>query len=317
MHSSPDARARTGSRFGETVIPAKAGNQGLRAWVPAFAGATVSLFQPANLRRIAIALSIVLALIFIAPAFTPAHAQAAPAQAQAGAQALTPSLAQPLPAVTVGKIGGEPVSMPMQVLLLMTGITLLPAALLGLTAFTRIIIVLGLLRQALGTGQTPSNQVLLALALFLTAMVMTPVFDQAWATGIAPYLNDQMDFRSAWTAASEPFRGFMLAQIRETDLMTFAGLSNSGPYATPQDVPFSVLAASFLTSELKTAFEIAFLIYIPFVIIDLVVASVLMSMGMMMLSPMLISAPFKILLFVLVDGWVLVVGSLAASFNVA
>ena len=152
-------------------------------------------------------------------------------------------------------------------------------------------------------------------ALFLTAMVMMPVFDQAWAAGIAPYLNDQMDFRSAWTAASEPFRGFMLAQIRENDLMTFAGLSNSGPYATPQDVPFSVLAASFLTSELKTAFEIAFLIYIPFVIIDLVVASVLMSMGMMMLSPMLISAPFKILLFVLVDGWVLVVGSLAASFN--
>ena len=181
----------------------------------------------------------------------------------------------------------------------------------------RLIIVLGLLRQALGTGQTPGNQVLLALALFLTAMVMTPVFDQAWAAGIAPYLNDQMDFRSAWTAASDPFRGFMLAQIRENDLMTFAGLSNSGPYATPQDVPFSVLAASFLTSELKTAFEIAFLIYIPFVIIDLVVASVLMSMGMMMLSPMLISAPFKILLFVLVDGWVLVVGTLAASFNVA
>ncbi|MDI9237418.1 flagellar type III secretion system pore protein FliP [Lysobacter sp. LF1] len=247
----------------------------------------------------------------------PASAQSAPAQplAQVGAQTMMPSLNQPLPAVTVGKIGGEPVSMPMQVLLLMTGITLLPAALLGLTAFTRIIIVLGLLRQALGTGQTPSNQVLLALALFLTAMVMTPVFDQSWAAGIAPYLNDQMDFRSAWAAASEPFRGFMLAQIRENDLMTFAGLSNSGPYATPQDVPFSVLAASFLTSELKTAFEIAFLIYIPFVIIDLVVASVLMSMGMMMLSPMLISAPFKILLFVLVDGWVLVVGSLAASFN--
>jgi len=167
----------------------------------------------------------------------------------------------------------------------------------------------------LGTGQTPGNQVLLALALFLTAMIMMPVFDQAWATGISPYLNDQMDFKAAWTAASEPFRGFMLAQVRQNDLMTFAGLSHTGPYASPQDVPFGVLAASFLTSELKTAFEIAFLIYIPFVIIDLVVASVLMSMGMMMLSPMLVSAPFKILLFVLVDGWVLVVGSLAASFN--
>jgi flagellar biosynthesis protein FliP len=243
--------------------------------------------------------------------------------ATASAQATQPAApvaapavpAQPLPDVEVGNIGGQPVSMPLQVLALMTGITLLPAALLGLTAFTRIIIVLGLLRQALGTGQTPSNQVLLALALFLTAMVMMPVFDQAWTNGIAPYLDDTLDFRSAWAAASEPFRGFMLAQVRETDLMTFAGLSQTGPYATPADVPFGVLAASFLTSELKTAFEIAFLVYIPFVIIDLVVASVLMSMGMMMLSPMLISAPFKILLFVLVDGWVLVVGSLAASFN--
>ncbi|TBR06837.1 MAG: flagellar biosynthesis protein FliP [Lysobacter sp.] len=246
------------------------------------------------------------------------HAQGAPRSpnaATANAQPATAPSSRPLPSVNVGQVGGQPVSMPLQVLLLMTGITLLPAALMGLTAFTRIIIVLGLLRQALGTGQTPSNQVLLALALFLTFMVMTPTFDAAWAAGIGPYLDGTMDFKSAWAAGSQPFRGFMLAQVRETDLMTFAGLSNSGPYATAQDVPFSVLAASFLTSELKTAFEIAFLIYIPFVIIDLVVASVLMSMGMMMLSPMIISAPFKILLFVLVDGWVLVVGSLAASFN--
>jgi len=239
----------------------------------------------------------------------------ASAQVAAPATPATVTPGQPLPSVKVGQIGGQPVSMPLQVLALMTSITFLPAALLGLTAFTRIIIVLGLLRQALGTGQTPGNQVLLALALFLTAMIMMPVFDQAWAAGISPYLNDQMDFKTAWTAASEPFRGFMLAQVRQNDLMTFAGLSHTGPYASPQDVPFGVLAASFLTSELKTAFEIAFLIYIPVVIIDLVVASVLMSMGMMMLSPMLVSAPFKILLFVLVDGWVLVVGSLAASFN--
>ena len=250
----------------------------------------------------------------LAPSIASAQAVQAPPPAAAPA-APSAASAKPLPSVDVGNIGNQPVSMPLQVLALMTGITLLPAALLGLTAFTRIIIVLGLLRQALGTGQTPSNQVLLALALFLTAMVMMPVFDQAWANGIAPYLDDSLDFRSAWAAASEPFRGFMLAQVRETDLMTFAGLSQTGPYATPADVPFGVLAASFLTSELKTAFEIAFLVYIPFVIIDLVVASVLMSMGMMMLSPMLISAPFKILLFVLVDGWVLVVGSLAASFN--
>lgn len=243
---------------------------------------------------------------------TNAMAQTAPSSSPTTPAA---TAAQPLPEVTVGNIGGQPVSMPLQVLALMTGITLLPAALMGLTAFTRIIIVLGLLRQALGTGQTPGNQVLLALALFLTSMIMMPVFDQSWSAGIAPYLADQIDFKTAWAAASEPFRGFMLAQVRQNDLMTFAGLSGTGPYATPQDVPFGVLAASFLTSELKTAFEIAFLIYIPFVIIDLVVASVLMSMGMMMMSPMLISAPFKILLFVLVDGWVLVVGSLAASFN--
>jgi flagellar biosynthetic protein FliP len=264
------------------------------------------------------------ALAFAAFAFAvPAVAQTAttgPAGqpvAQSAVQNVQAAPSQALPPVTVGRIGGEPVSMPLQVLLLMTGITLLPAALLGVTAFTRIIIVLALLRQALGTGQTPGNQVLLALALFLTFMVMMPTFDASWTAGIAPYLNDQMDFRTAWSQASLPFREFMLAQVRENDLMTFAGLSNSGPYATPQDVPFGVLAASFLTSELKTAFEIAFLIYIPFVIIDLVVASVLMSMGMMMLSPMLVSAPFKILLFVLVDGWVLVVGSLAASFNPA
>lgn len=240
----------------------------------------------------------------LAASFLPADAWAQAAQSTAT-----------LPDVTLGNVGKDPVSVPMQVLLLMTGITLLPAALMGISAFTRITIVLAMLRQALGTGQTPSNQVLLSLSLFLTVMVMMPVFDQAWSVGISPYLNHQMDFKTAWGAALEPFRGFMLAQVRENDLLTFAGLSSTGPYATPADVPFHVLAASFLTSELKTAFEIAFLIYIPFVIIDLVVASVLMSMGMMMLSPMLVSAPFKILLFVLVDGWVLVVGSLAASFN--
>ena len=222
-----------------------------------------------------------------------------------------------LPDVNVGKIGGQPVSLPLQTLLLMTAITLIPSMLLVLTAFTRIIIVLGLLRQALGTGQTPSNQVLLGLALFLTAMVMMPVWQKAWGTGMAPYLNGEIDFQTAWTLTTQPLRAFMLAQIRETDLMTFAGMAGHGTYDGPDAIPFPVLVASFVTSELKTAFEIGFLIFIPFVIIDLVVASVLMSMGMMMLSPMLVSAPFKILLFVLVDGWVLVVGTLAASFNAA
>ena len=174
---------------------------------------------------------------------------------------------------------------------------------------------LALLRQALGTGQTPSNQVLVGLALFLTALVMTPVWEAAWNSGFGPYLNGQIDFRTAWDLGTAPLRGFMLAQVRETDLMTFAGLAGHSTYSGPDDVPFQVLVASFVTSELKTAFEIGFLIFIPFIIIDLVVASVLMSMGMMMLSPMLVSAPFKILLFVLVDGWVLTVGTLAASFN--
>ena len=220
-----------------------------------------------------------------------------------------------LPDVTVGQIGNAPVSLPLQTLLLMTAITLIPSMLLVLTAFTRIIVVLALLRQALGTGQTPSNQVLVGLALFLTALVMTPVWAAAWNSGFGPYLNGQIDFRTAWDLGTAPLRGFMLAQVRETDLMTFAGLAGHSTYSGPDDVPFQVLVASFVTSELKTAFEIGFLIFIPFIIIDLVVASVLMSMGMMMLSPMLVSAPFKILLFVLVDGWVLTVGTLAASFN--
>ena len=221
----------------------------------------------------------------------------------------------PLPNVTVGRIGDAPVSVPIQTLLLMTAITLLPSLLLVMTSFTRIIIVLAMLRQALGTGQTPSNQILAGLALFLTAMIMMPVWQKAWEAGFGPYLNGEMEFRSAWDLGTAPLRAFMLAQIRETDLMTFAGLAGHGTYASPEAIPFPILAASFVTSELKTAFEIAFLIFIPFVIIDIVVASVLMSMGMMMLSPMLISAPFKILLFVLVDGWVLTIGTLAASFN--
>lgn len=232
-----------------------------------------------------------------------AMAQAAPAQLPA------------LPELTVGKVGNQSVSLPLQTLLLMTAITLLPSMLLVLTAFTRITIVLGLLRQALGTGQTPSNQVLMGLALFLTALVMMPVWDKAWSQGMGPYLNGQIDFSTAWTLTTQPLRAFMLAQVREADLMTFAGMAGNGTYSGPEAIPFPVLVASFVTSELKTAFEIGFLIFIPFVIIDLVVASVLMSMGMMMMSPMLVSAPFKILLFVLVDGWVLTVGTLAASFN--
>ncbi len=228
-----------------------------------------------------------------------------------------PAVAMPtLPDLTVAQVGDQRVSLPLQVLLLMTAITLLPSALLAITAFTRIIIVLALLRQALGTGQTPSNQVLVGLALFLTALVMMPVGEQAWSAGIAPYLDGSMPAGEAWSAASAPFREFMLAQVRDNDLLAFAGLAGyPDGFAGPAEVPFHVLAGAYLTSELRTAFEIGFLLFIPFVVIDLVVASVLMSMGMMMLSPLIISFPFKIMLFVLVDGWVLVIGTLAAGFH--
>ncbi|MCE3003612.1 MAG: flagellar type III secretion system pore protein FliP [Xanthomonadaceae bacterium] len=233
-----------------------------------------------------------------------------------------PALAQQqggLPAVTVTNLpqGGQQWSVSLQVLLLMSAITLLPAALLAMTAFTRIIIVLALLRQALGTGATPSNQVLIGLALFLTAFVMGPVIDAAWANGIAPYLDGRLAFDAAFAATLEPFRGFMLANVRENDLMLFTRLAGVESWSSPEEVRFPVLVAAFLTSELRTAFEIGFLLFVPFVVIDLVVASILMSMGMMMMSPMLVSAPFKILLFVLVDGWALVIGSLAASFKAA
>ena len=211
--------------------------------------------------------------------------------------------------------GATQYSLSIQTLLLMTGLTLLPAILLSMTAFIRIIVVLGLLRQALGTGQTPTNQILIGLALLLTFFVMSPVMDRIYTDAAQPYLDGKMEFMPALEAGAKPLRSFMLAQTREADLMTFAKLAEQGPYNTPDEIPFTVLAAAFMTSELTTAFQIGFLLFIPFVIIDLVVSSVLMSMGMMMLSPMLISLPFKLMLFVLVDGWSLVLGTLAASFQ--
>lgn len=268
------------------------------------------------MRRLLLPLLFLLCLC--APSLALAQAQPADPPANAAAPANAPAASPTLPAlpsVTVGQIGDNKVSLPLQTLLLMTAITLIPSALLAMTAFTRIVIVLALLRQALGTGQTPSNQVLVGLGLFLTMLVMLPVGEKAWAQGMAPYLNGQIDFSTAWTLTTGPLRDFMLAQVRETDLMTFAGLAGHGAYAGPADVPFPIVVASFITSELKTAFEIGFLIFIPFVIIDLVVASVLMSMGMMMLSPVLVALPFKLILFVLADGWNLLVGSMVASFG--
>ncbi len=221
-----------------------------------------------------------------------------------------------LEAVTVqtGPDGGETYSLSFQILVIMTLLTLLPAAILMMSAFTRIIIVLSILRTALGTAATPSNQVLIGIALFLTLFVMTPVLEEMNEVALQPYLEEQIGPEQALRAAAAPLRGFMLAQTREDDIGLFMNIADVAPVATPEEVPLRVLIPAFVTSELKTAFQIGFIIFLPFLVIDLVVASTLMSMGMLMLSPMIISLPFKIMLFVLVDGWSLIMGTLASSF---
>ena len=216
--------------------------------------------------------------------------------------------------VQTGAGGGQTYTLTLQVLALMTALSLLPAILLMMTAFTRIVIVLSILRQALGTTTTPPNQVLLGLALFLTFFVMSPVINRIDQAAYQPYAAGTIDATTALTRAEVPLKEFMLHQTRESDIATFVRIAGGSGYSTPLDVPMSVLVPAFVTSELKTAFLIGFLLFIPFVIIDLVTASVLMSMGMMMVSPVLISLPFKLMLFVLVDGWALVMGTLAQSF---
>ena len=227
-----------------------------------------------------------------------------------------PSSGAGIPVLTVKSApgGGQSWTLSLQVLALMTVLTLLPAVLLMMTSFTRIIIVLGFLRQALGTQSTPPNQVLLGLALFLTLFVMSPVLNHAYADGVKPYMDGTLTAEQALPAATAPFKRFMLDQTRDADLQLFTQLAKEQPYASKADVPLRVAMPAFVTSELKTAFQMGFLLFIPFLIIDLVVASVLMSMGMMMVSPMIISLPFKIMLFVLVDGWTLLIGTLAGSF---
>lgn len=219
--------------------------------------------------------------------------------------------------VTTGKQGGQTYTVTIQILALMTMLTVLPALLLTMTSFTRIMIVLSLLRTALGTGSAPSNQVLLGLSLFLTIFIMMPVLDKVNTEAVQPYLEEKIDVAVAIEKASEPFRQFMLKQTREADLELFIRISGNAELASSKDVPFSLLLPAYVTSELKTAFQIGFLIFLPFLIIDLVVATVLMSMGMMMLSPMIISLPFKIMLFVMADGWSLIMEMLAASFYVS
>lgn len=230
-----------------------------------------------------------------------------PAYAAAGIEAVT---------VTTGKQGAQTYTVTIQILALMTMLTVLPALLLTMTSFTRIMIVLSLLRTALGTGQAPSNQVLLGLSMFLTIFIMMPVLDKVNAEAVQPYLEEKIDVTAAIEKASQPFRQFMLKQTREADLELFIRISGNPELESAENVPFSLLLPAFVTSELKTAFQIGFLIFLPFLIIDLVVASVLMAMGMMMLSPMVISLPFKIMLFVLADGWSLIMEMLAASFYV-
>ncbi|MCB5189272.1 flagellar type III secretion system pore protein FliP [Methylobacillus arboreus] len=210
--------------------------------------------------------------------------------------------------------GGQNYALSIQTLILLTSLSFLPAALLMMTGFTRIIIVLSLLRQALGTQSSPPNQVLVGLALFLTFFVMGPVFERIYTEAYQPFDEDRISMQEAMVRGSIPLKEFMLKQTRESDLALFFRMSRTDAVATPEEVPLRVLVPAFVTSELKTAFQIGFAIFIPFLIIDMVVASILMSMGMMMVSPAIVALPFKLMLFVLVDGWQLLLGSLAQSF---
>lgn len=216
-----------------------------------------------------------------------------------------------------GADGQQTYSVSLQILLFMSLLSMLPAAMMAMTSFTRIVIVLAILRQALGMMQTPSNQIIIGIALFTTLFIMSPVFESSFENGIRPYMDETIDFDSALEATRGPFHNFMTTQVRDSDVALFSEMAGYEAFDSVADIPFRVLVPAFITSELKTAFQIGFLIFIPFLVIDLVVSSILMSMGMMMLSPMLISLPFKIMLFVMVDGWTLVLGTLAASFFVA
>jgi len=223
-----------------------------------------------------------------------------------------------VPAVNVDLVGPEgpqSYTVGIKILLLLTALTLAPAFIMMMTSFTRVVIVLALVRQAMGTLHSPPNQVVVGLALFLTLFIMAPVWEQVQSQALDPYLKEQISQEDALEQAIGPIRSFMLKQVREKDLELFVNLGGVSVPATPDQTPLRVLIPAFVTSELRTAFQIGFLIYIPFLVIDMIVASVLMSMGMMLLPPIMISLPFKLILFVLADGWFLVVGSLMQSFN--
>ena len=231
------------------------------------------------------------------------------------AQALAEPFASGFPALNVSTNGNTTeYSFPLQILLLMTALTVLPSLVLGMTSFTRIIIVMSILRQALGTQQTPPNQVLIAISLFLTFFIMAPTFNKVYENAALPYMEKKLPAEEAIETASTEMKEFMVKNTRKTDLIMFSDLAGLEKFDKVADIPFRIALPAFMTSELKTAFQIGFLLFLPFLVIDMVISSILMSLGMMMLSPMLVALPFKLLLFVLVDGWSMTVGSLVSTF---
>jgi flagellar biosynthetic protein FliP len=235
------------------------------------------------------------------------------------AQEIVTSIAKGFPAINVseGSNGETQYSLSLQILALMTGLTVLPSLVLGMTSFTRVIIVLSILRQAMGTQSTPPNQVLLAIALFLTFFIMSPTLTLINDDALSPYLSETKSADAAISDGSKIIKNFLVNNTRETDLLMFSDMNGDKSYSSNEAIPFNVVLPAFITSELKTAFQIPFLLFLPFLVIDMVIASVLMSLGMMMLSPMLVSLPFKLLLFVLVDGWAMTIGSLAATYSIS
>lgn len=217
--------------------------------------------------------------------------------------------------LTTNPDGSQEYSVTLQILMFMTALSFIPAAVIMMTSFTRIVVVMAILRQAFGLQQTPSNQVIIGLTLFMTLFIMTPVYNQVNETAIQPYLAEQLTSVEAIDKGKIPLRAFMLEQTRVKDLDTLAAMAGIEAVDKPTDLPMTVIIPAFIISELKTAFQIGFILFIPFLIIDLVVASILMAMGMMMLSPMIVSLPFKLMLFVLVDGWNLVIGTIATSYG--
>jgi flagellar biosynthetic protein FliP len=217
--------------------------------------------------------------------------------------------------LTTNADGSQEYSVTLQILIFMTALSFIPAAVIMMTSFTRIVVVMAILRQAFGLQQTPSNQVIIGLTLFMTLFIMTPVYNQINETAIQPYLAEQLTSVQAIDSAKVPLRAFMLEQTRVKDLATLANMAGIEQVDKPTDLPMTVIIPAFIISELKTAFQIGFMLFIPFLVIDLVVASILMAMGMMMLSPMIVSLPFKLMLFVLIDGWNLVIGTIATSYG--